>query len=472
MNRRNFLKNSAKAAVTLALSGCTQNLTIDSESTRTKKPNIILIMVDDMGYEGLSCYGSPHYKTPNIDRLCTEGLKFTDFHSSGAVCSPTRAGLLTGRYQQRAGIEAVIHANPDHPEHLKGLQETEITFAEVLKKAGYTTGLIGKWHLGYAKQTPKYNPLNHGFDYFVGYLSGNIDYISHYASHIGHDWFHGHKERKEEGYTTHLINKYALKFIEKNKKRPFCLYLPHEAIHAPIQGPNDPVVRGPGSKENPTPKKIAFQQMTAALDEGVGQIRQKLIDLGIEKNTFVFFFSDNGGEWRSRTNSRRFRGTKSTTYEGGHRVPAIAFWPGKIKPNSTTSQPAISIDLTPTILALAGCSVPKGHHLDGIDLSSLLLENKPLPPRPLFWAHLGNSGGRTEAMRDGHWKLVVNHPKAKPGTFENEKIELYNLNDDPGEKNDLKDTHPQRAKEMLRQLKRWYKDVSQSAPPQPGGYNK
>jgi arylsulfatase A len=287
-----------------------------------------------------------------------------------------------------------------------------------------------------------------------------------------HDWYHGLNECKETGYTTHLINKYALQFIENNKNRPFCLYLAHEAIHGPIQGPDDPVERGPGSQKNPTPKDIAFQQMIAALDEGIGQLRKKLIDLGLEKDTFVFFLSDNGGEQRSRTNSPNFRGTKDTTYEGGHRVPAIGWWPGKIATNSTTEQLSISIDLMPTILTFAGCSVPKGHHLDGVDLSGLLLQNKPLPPRSLFWAHLDNQGGRTEAMRDDRWKLVVNHPKAKPGTFENEEIELYNLKDDPGEQNNLKVAQPERAQKMLRQLKIWYQDVTRDAAHQPGGYNR
>ncbi len=466
--RREFLKHTASVA-SLALGGC---LAANSSRRLTApKPNIIVIMADDMGYSGLSCYGNKYCNTPETDRLAVEGMRFTDSHSSGVVCSPTRAGLLTGRYQQRAGIEAVIHPRLDHPEHRKGLQPTEITFAHALKDAGYATGLIGKWHLGYATETPKYHPLNHDFDYFVGYLSGNIDYASHYGDHNEHDWWHGRTEVQEEGYTTHLINKYALQFIEENRDKPFCLYVAHEAIHDPIQGPGDPPERGPARRENPTPPDVAYQRMTQAMDEGVGQIRRKVVDLGLDKNTLIFFFSDNGGNGRARTNSARYAGAKGAVWEGGHRVPAIAWWPGMIKPRSVTDEMAISIDLMPTMLALAGASVPIGHALDGIDLSPVLFERKQLPSRQLFWAHLGNNGQRMEAVRDDQWKLIVTHPSARPGTFQNEKLILYNLKDDPGEKTDLINEHPDLAKKMLAELKQWYAEVTNNATFQPGGWS-
>ena len=204
-----------------------------------RRPNFVIIMVDDMGYEGVSCFGNPYFKTPEIDRLAAEGMRLTDFHSSGTVCSPTRAGLLTGRYQQRAGIEAVIHPNADHPEHRKGLQKSETTFAEVLRQDGYATGIIGKWHQGYPQNSPDYHPQNHGFDEFIGYHSGNIDFISHVGDHYRHDWWHGRKETKEDGYTTHLVNRYAEDFIRRHAKgsAPFCLYVAHEAIHNPVQVP-------------------------------------------------------------------------------------------------------------------------------------------------------------------------------------------------------------------------------------------
>ena len=227
------------------------------------------MMVDDMGYAGPSCapYGNPNYRTPGMDRLAAEGLRFTDFHTSGTVCSPTRAGLLTGRYQQRGGIEAVIHPDDAHPEHRKGLEKSEITFAELFKQAGYATGIVGKWHLGYAKENPEFHPDNHGFDYFKGYHSGNIDYINHWGDHMEHDWWHGRKETVEEGYTTHLINRYALEFIEHHRDKPFCLYIAHESPHAPVQGPNDPIAARPWQRK----KENVAQRSDEADDSGNGQ---------------------------------------------------------------------------------------------------------------------------------------------------------------------------------------------------------
>ena len=437
-----------------------------------QRPNIIVMMVDDMGFAGPSIapYGNPHYKTPGMDRLAREGLLFTDFHSSGAICSATRAGLVTGRYQQRAGIEAVIHPHDTHPEHRKGLHPTEVTFAELFKETGYSTGLVGKWHLGYAAETPAYHPMNHGFDYFMGYVSGNIDYINHWGDHMKHDWWHGRKETKEKGYTTHLINKYALEFIEQNKGKPFCLYVAHESPHAPVQGPGDPIQRGPGATKRTTPHAEAMKQMILEMDKGVEQVRAKLIELGLEKNTLFLFFSDNGDAPGTATGSPRFRGHKGSVYEGGTRVPAVAWWPGRIKPGMQADDLSITLDVMPTILSVAGIDPPKERSLDGIDLSPVLFEQKALPDRPLFWADLSNSGSRSEALRDGPWKLVVQHPKAKPGTFANEQVELFRLDKDVSETTNLAATEPKRAAAMLTQLKAWYADTQETASPQPGGW--
>ena len=436
------------------------------------RPNIVVMMVDDMGFAGPSIapYRNPHYKTPGMDRLASEGMLFTDFHASGAICSATRAGLVTGRYQQRAGIEAVIHPRANHPEHRKGLHGDEVTFAELFKAAGYSSGLVGKWHLGYAAETPKYHPMNHGFDYFRGYVSGNIDYINHWGDHQEHDWWHGRKETKEEGYTTHLINKYALEFIEQNKDRPFCLYVAHESPHAPVQGPNDPIQRGPGRQPRKTPHAEAMKQMILEMDKGVEQVRAKLIELGLEKNTLFLFFSDNGDAPGTATGSPRFRGHKGSVYEGGTRVPAVAWWPGKIKPGTRTQDLSITLDIMPTILSVAGIKPPGERPLDGIDLSPVIFDQKSLPPRPLFWANLNNNGSRSEALRDGSWKLVVQHPKARPGTFENETIELFDLANDEGEKNNLALKQPERAAAMLKRIKAWYADTQATASPQPGGW--
>lgn len=442
------------------------------------RPNFIVVMVDDMGYAGLSCFGNPYFKTPELDRLAAGGMRLTDFHSSGTVCSPTRAGLLTGRYQQRAGIEAVIHPVSTHPEHRKGLQLKETTFAEVLGEAGYATGLVGKWHQGYPVNSSDFHPQNHGFDKFVGYHSGNIDFVSHVGDHNVHDWWHGREETREDGYSTHLINKYTADFIKKhaNQERPFCLYVAHEAIHNPVQVPGDPVRRTTKKwdrwkwQDHPHEERIAkYRGMTMPIDEGMGQLRKLLSSLGIVENTFVLFFSDNGPSRDFPSGSERFRGWKGEVYEGGHKVPAIACWPGKIAAGSESDEMLISLDVMPTLLELAGVShAPL--NLDGVSLAPVLLQGSALEERALYWASLSNRGQRAEAMRRGPWKLVVQHPQAKPGTFENERVELYHLPTDEAEQNNVVSEHAEQATSMLDKLKGWYADTQKSATAQPGGW--
>ncbi len=441
-----------------------------------KPPNFVVIMVDDMGYAGVSCFGNPYFRTPEIDRLAAEGLKLTDFHSSGTLCSPTRAGLLTGRYQQRAGIEAVIHPRDDHPEHRKGLQKEERTFAEYLGERGYATGLVGKWHQGYPHNSPDYHPEEHGFEEFIGYHSGNIDFISHVGDHDRHDWWHGRKKVEEEGYVTHLINRYADEFIRRHREGPFCLYVAHLAIHNPVQVPGDPVRRTeedgwtrwqPAAEAERIEK---FEGMTLPIDKGVGQIRRTLLELGIEQDTLVLFFSDNGAAGDFPSGSQDLRGRKGSVYEGGHRVPFIAWWPGHIAPGGEEAAPATTLDIMPTLLSLAGISAAAQRPLDGVDLSPLMQRGEAPVERPLFWASMDNKGRRSEAMREGPWKLVVTHPRADPGTFDNERVELYHLGRDLGETRDLAGEEPVRAAEMLRRLKGWFAEVRSGATPQPGGW--
>ena len=272
---------------------------LSAARTAHAKPNLILIMADDMGYGDASCYGGST-ATPHLDRMAGEGMRFTDFHSSGNVCSPTRAGLMTGRYQRRAGIPGVINADPALESHSVGLDpDREITFAELLRDAGYATAVFGKWHLGYEA---RFSPVHHGFERFRGFVSGNIDYHSHYDRMETYDWWDGLEQIEEDGYTTHLITKHAIEFIEANRERPFCLYVPHEAVHSPFQGPDDPPQRGPakapGRQANGEPpeasRERAFSQMLVELDKSVGAILGKVRELGLSEKTFVFFLSDNG----------------------------------------------------------------------------------------------------------------------------------------------------------------------------------
>lgn len=456
--------------------GCLWILMTPLCAAEPPRPNFLIIMVDDMGYEGVSCFGNPFFRTPEIDRLAKEGMKLTDFHSSGTVCSPTRAGLLTGRYQQRAGIEAVIHPRSDHPEHRKGLQPSELTLAEALQTAGYVTGIIGKWHQGYVQNNEAYHPQMHGFQEFIGYHSGNIDFVSHVGDHYRHDWWHGRTETPEDGYTTHLINQYADDFLRRYAKddAPFCLYVAHEAIHNPVQVPGDPVRRTVREwkrwkwQEHTAEERIEkFKGMTLPLDEGVGQLRETLVELGVDRDTFVLFFSDNGpaGDWPDTDD---YRGRKGSVYEGGHKVPAIAWWPDRIKAGSSSDEPLISIDVMPTLLDLAGVSTDV--RFDGVSFRRILNQEGGLSPRPLFWASLSNSGQRSEAMRFGSWKLVVRHPGAIPGSFENPVAELYNLANDPGESKDVSAQHPRRVMNMRTQLQSWYSETQETATLQPGGW--
>ena len=442
MNRREFLKWTALAAAAAARLGLLFG------KDEAVKPNFIIILADDLGYGDVGCYGNKTILTPHLDRMAGRGMKFTDFHSNGAVCSPTRAALLTGRYQQRCGIEGVITA-AGHRD--KGMPLDEVTFAEVLKAAGYRTAIFGKWHLGY---DAKFNPTRQGFDEFRGFVAGNVDYHSH-VDQAGHeDWWSGGALGKEEGYTTDLITDHAVRFIRENKDTPFCLYLPHAAPHYPYQGPKDKADR---SVSKPQPiggsrkdKAAAYKEMIEAMDDSVAQVLKTVEELGLEERTLVFFFSDNGPGTIGSAGA--LRGHKGNLYEGGHRVPAIAYWAGRITPGSVSDAPAMGADLLPTMAALAGAPLPRGRTIDGVDISPVLLECKPLPQRAMFWRF-----GPQKCVREGPWKLYV----TKDGA------ELYNLADDLGEKNDLAAAHPQRVSQLGKLLSAWEKEVEQSAAPSP-----
>lgn len=431
--------------------------TADLDAAQPTQPNIIVIMADDLGYGDISPYDG-WIKTPHLERMAAEGVRFTDYHSAGNVCSPTRAALMTGRYQQRAGIPGVVVADPKREVHEHGLQAVEFTFAEAFRKAGYQTGIFGKWHLGYY---PKYNPVKHGFDIFKGYVSGNIDFISHYDQSGNYDWWHDAEKAVEEGYVTHLIDKHALNFIREHKDRPFFLYVPHEAPHYPFQRPGDEGRRseGVGNKADWAKDKGVTQEqirerykvMVEEMDQNVGHILDLLQELKLEKNTFLFFCSDNGaaGKWGDNT---PLRGSKGSNWEGGHRVPAIAWWPGTIPAGKTTDQTAIAFDIMPTMLTAAGIELPTERPLDGINLLPVLTEGKTIADRQLVW--------NGKAVRDGSWKLLI-------GGKGGEKVALYDLSQDLGEQNNLADQHPDRVQKMQATLKKWDADMKATMTPQP-----
>jgi arylsulfatase A len=414
------------------------------------KPNIILILADDLGYADLGVYGNKVNRTPNLDRLAKEGIRFTDFHSNGANCSPTRAAILTGQYQQRWGIEGALG------EGAKGLSQQSVTIAERLREAGCATGLMGKWHLGY---TPDNSPLRHGFDEFVGHLHGATDYISHVDRYGRMDWWHDERKVHEEGHNTTLITKHSVRFIEKHQNRPFFLFVSHSTIHFPWQTKDSPSHRKPGKRYESSKGKLGphvgapiqpiVQGMIEELDTSVGEIVAALKQHQLEKRTLIFFTSDNGGIIRMKdvpnnkqnriSNNTPWSGQKHDLYEGGHRVPAIAWWPGHIQPGQSDAT-TITTDLFPTFLKLTGASPGKS---DGVDLSSLWLKQEPLPQRTLFWRI-----GKSKAVRWKNWKLVRNHELP---------FELYDLDQSPAEqpKHNLIRSHRNIADDLLKRLAKW-----------------
>jgi arylsulfatase A-like enzyme len=417
--------------------------------TFAEKPNFVIILADDLGYGDLGSYGGT-IPTPYLDRMAEEGLRLTDFHSNGTVCSPSRAALISGRYQQRTGIDGVVTADPTKAAYPFGLgMDKKDTLPAVLSQAGYKTALFGKWHLGYLD---KFHPMNYGFDRFVGFISGNIDYHSHYDRMETFDWWHDREKTKEAGYSTHLITRHAVDFIKENKSEPFFIYVAHEAVHTPMQGPSDGILRGPDkTDETPRPKAVIYRDMLTELDQSVGDILEALRENGLSEKTFVIFSSDNGP--MAFASPGPLKGRKGSIYEGGHRVPGVFWWPGTIAAGSESAELAMQFDLFPTFVELAG--IDGTFDFDGISIQSLW-EGTALPERQVYWrrgglspfeASLENGRDVPKAIRDGKWKLV-----AWPGY---EKIELFDLEKDLSEKQNLASQFPERTEEMKRQLQKW-----------------
>jgi arylsulfatase A len=439
------------------------------------RTNFVIIMVDDMGYGDAGCYGSTEFPTPNIDRLASEGMKLTDFHSSGCVCSPTRAGLLTGRYQQRAGIPGVVYAAFNRNRH-HGLQLHETTFAEVLSAAGYATAVFGKWHVGYEE---KYNPIYQGFDRYVGYVSGNVDFHSHIDGAGVFDWWHQNKHTKEDGYTTHLITKHACDFIAQHHDTSFCVYIAHEAPHDPYQGPQDQPVRREGESKliynhrEPQHAKRAYAEMMTEMDKGIGEVLNVLQKTGVDDETFVMFFSDNGATGPGSCGD--LYGMKGTLWEGGHRVPALARYPGRIRGGAVSEQLAFTIDVLPTLLDFAEVSSNAWPKSDGTSLVPVLTKNEVLGRRQLFWQY-----GEAASMRDENWKLVINGGrKLKPAAFaipnidwnrpddNRHEVALFDMATDRSEQKNLAETFPDRVAAMKNAISHWQQDVAINATAQP-----
>lgn len=406
----------------------------------TFRPNVIVILADDLGYGDLACYGNTKHLTPHIDRLAQGGIQFLDFHSNGVVCSPTRAALLTGKYPQSTGITGVITAKAHRD---TGLDLSEVLLSEILKGNTYKTGMVGKWHLGY---DAAYSPVKQGFDSFRGYVSGNVDYITHYDQENYFDWWLNTEKSNEKGYTTDLITQHALSFIDQNKENPFFLYVAHEAPHAPYQVRDSRPERTGAPDYNPEPvedKKKVYGEMIGIMDEGVGKIMAALEEHRLSDNTLVLFISDNGAN--EVGSNHPYKGYKSQVWEGGHRVPAIAYWKGMISPQ-TNSELLMTMDILPTLAELTRSKIPAKVRLEGVSFKNSLFGKKGVQAeRPVFWGFKN-----AYAVRKGKWKLI----REKNQNF------LYDLEKDPGELQNVIELFPAEAKMLIALLKQWEEEKS------------
>lgn len=474
MNRRQFLAGGMASLAGGLLSG---------QQSR-KPPNFIVIFADDLGYGDLACYGSKTNETPHLDRMAKEGVRFTDFYVPMPFCAPSRASLLTGRYPFRHGITG--NPAPDSGINDMGLAQKEVTIAEALKPLGYASICIGKWHLGHK---PEFLPRTQGFDEYYGILYSNdmrpVQIV--------------HNEKVAQypvvqGNLTRDYTERATSFIEKNRDRPFLLYLPHAMPHKPLAA----------SEEFYTPQTPdnLYSDVIRELDWSVGQILEKVKTLGLDNNTLVLFLSDNGPWFGGSTSG--LRGMKGATWDGGIRVPLIARWPGRIPAGRVTKEVASSIDLFPTICKLAGASLPERTPIDGLDIFPLMSSDKARSPHDAIFAM---SGPELRVVRSGKWKLHVRvpapgfqkmddaaaakwvdprgpdgvtiiaqieqaRPNQYPGAFAGDPAKpmmLFDMEADPAEQRDVSDAHPDVVEKLRKLFDKVNAEVTKTGPPERHG---
>jgi arylsulfatase A len=425
-----------------------------------RPPNVVLVMMDDLGYGDLGSYGAPDVRTPNIDRLAREGVRFTDAYAASPVCSPTRAALISGHYPQREGLESALAIAPDRD---RGLVARGASLPSLLRAAGYRTALFGKWHLGWK---PEFRPLAHGFDQFYGFLSGAHSYHTNRAEVFRAgagpaDLFENDAPVQATGYLTDEISRRAVRFIAQHADQPFFVEVAYNAVHWPFEPPDRPPTdTTPGASrslrqmpDEPTPATRAdYVRMLERADRGVGEILAALDAAGLSRNTLVIFTNDNGGEWLSR-NAPLFH-RKYTLWEGGIRVPLIMRWPERIPPRQTSPQVAITMDVSATILSATAAVTPPGTRIDGIDLLPVARRAVPVQERRLFWRYAGPDR-QQRAARSGRWKLVVDAGQSL----------LFDLAVDPGERTDLAGRRPDLVASLKAMVAAWEADVTAPAAP-------
>lgn len=440
--------------------------TMTTAAQAATSPNILVILIDDLGWKDLSCYGSSYYKTPNIDRLAAEGVRFSDGYAACAVCSPTRAAILTGKYPARLMLTEWLPSGRWDPQaklrsgrFLRQLPLEEVTLAEALREGGYRTGIIGKWHLG---GEPFSTPAHHGFDVSIAANDhGNPgDYFFPYegkwsipTTSLKATWRVIEGGKKGE-YLTDRLTDEAVDFIRDRGEKPFFLYLSHYAVHTPLQAKTDMVKPYEAVAKDMQQGKPVYAAMVESVDQGVGRLMKTLDELGIAKDTLVIFTSDNGG-FAGATDHRPLRGNKGAYYEGGIRVPLIVRWPGVAKAGHVSSVPVTSSDIYPTCLAAAGLPAHPAQHRDGIDLRPVLAGGDSLERGSLFWhyPHYNDHPASvpSSVIRQGDWKLIE--------TFDPEGIELYNLADDLSETKNLAGEQTAKVDELRRELEAWRNNV-------------
>ena len=450
LTRRQFIQATAAGSLTLAGVGFNR-----VARAQTVKPNIVFIMADDLGYADVSCYGQRDYATPNVDRLATEGLKFMQAYSNSGNCSPTRTGLITGRYQMRlpVGLEEPIGAGT--PKNI-GLPPSHPTLPSLLKKAGYATTLVGKWHLGFL---PDFSPLKSGYDHFFGIFGGSADYFNH-GSKSSAPLYEGEVPVDRVGYMTNLLGDRAVQTLEgyARSKEPFLLSLHFTAPHWPWEGPDDEAESkriGGRLQHRDGGTQKTFMTMVQSLDSNIGRVLQALDVHGLAANTIVIFTSDNGGERFSKI--WPFTGMKGELLEGGLRIPAIVRWPGRVAAGSVSEQVMISMDWMPTLLAAAGTQPDPAYAPDGENLLPVATGRAATHARKLFWRF---KAGAQRAVRDGDWKYL----RIAGNEF------LFDVVKDPRERANLKD----RNKEIFDRLKNdWeaWNDTMLPERPQPAAYS-
>lgn len=398
------------------------------KAAKKKLPNIVVILADDLGYADLGCQGCKDIPTPHIDSIAANGIRFTDGYATHPVCSPSRAGLMSGRYQHRFGFE-----NNSGPEEYAaanfGLPRSEKTLAERLKEVGYATGMVGKWHIGFKEGL---RPYERGFDYFYGFHSG------------AHTYYSDHEDKNplirndktvtgEKDYLTDIFARESVSFIDRNKSKPFFLYLAFNAVHAPLEATSDYEKRFPHITD---PDRRTYAGMTAAMDDAVGDVLAALRKHKLEDNTLIFFYSDNGGPTAQTTSSNApLHGYKGWVYEGGVRVPFMVQWKDKLPAGKVYREMVMGFDVHATAITAAGAAMPTDKPLDGVDLVPFLTGKKTgQPHESLFW----RTGDRKHAARVGDWKLVMD----KGVTH------LFNLANDISESRDLAQANPEKLREL------------------------